>query len=78
MYQALRTLLRGLNLSLGLSPSSPNNMNFSTHSSFPAALGSMQLASSMSIVYAGIEGLGYWISVSRSTRVWRWWGVWWA
>lgn len=72
-----------MNLSLGLSPSSVDNMSFSTRSSFSSyrTLGSVQTpshrvrpASSAASVYAGAGGSGSRISVSHSTSVRGGWG----
>ena len=77
-------ILGSFNLSLGFSPSFPNNMSFSTCSSFSTSyrtLGSVQLpsyrvgpASSTASVYAGTGGLGSGILVSCSTSVQGSWG----
>lgn len=71
-------------LSFGLLPSSPNNMSFSTRSSFSTSYrtsGSVQSpshrvrpASSAASVYAGAGGSGSRISVSHSTSVRSGWG----
>ena len=73
-----------LNLSLVFSPSSLNNMSFSTCSSFSTSyrtLGSLKSpsywvrpASSMASVYAGAWGSGSRILVSHSTSMWGSWG----
>ena len=76
-------IFSGLNLSLGLLPSSLNNMSFGIHCTFSInywTLDSVQLPthwagsdSSVANISAGTGGSGFQISVSHSTSVWGSW-----